>query len=213
MNPWTELPEKPPFVLEQDRKYIEVFNKNESDELRKINTNYVPEARLGPKDAPVLILQLNPSYDKNFPKGTNNKSEVKEAIKIIKDEQALHEGGQKNTVWWGRRLRELRDDVGGETLSKNLMTVDFFPYRSVNFSQNYLRIPSQSYSFELVRNSIEKNAVIIVGRGWKYWCAALPELCERLNETVFVIQNPRCSYFSRNNLGDLCYDNIIKKIK
>jgi len=217
MNPWVNLPNRAPFVLDDDKSYIDAFNGIEKNERKRINTNHVPEARLGPISAPVVILQLNPSYDTKCPEGPKDKSEIEKDLITIQDEYLPHKGGFKITKWWNNRLKELRDEIGEETLSKNIMSVEFFPYRSLNFSHSELRIPSQNYSFNLVRNSIKRNAIILVGRGWKLWCSAIPELFEEYNKTnnksVFVLKNPQCSYYSRNNLGDSVYDEVLKKIK
>jgi len=217
MNPWKNLPCNPPFVLEEDSSYINTFNEIQNNANFKINTNYVPEARLGPVNAPVVILQLNPSYNRDEAEGPNE-LEIKKDLENIMNEGEYHKGGYETTNWWNTRLNNLRCDVGEEKLAKNLLSVEFFPYRSLNFDHNELRIPSQKYSFDLVRNALKNNAVVVVGRGWKLWCSAIPELYEQFNDpksehgTVFRLNNPRSSYYSRNNLGEDPYNKIVNVI-
>lgn len=62
-NPWVCLPSVAPFVLPEDAPYISAFNESRTvfaDDW--IHTGRMPEPRLGPLGAPVMLLQLNASY-------------------------------------------------------------------------------------------------------------------------------------------------------
>ena len=58
-NPWRHLPDIPPFVLDSDRRAIEEFNASASADTH-VHLDLLPEPFLGNKDAPVVLLNLNP---------------------------------------------------------------------------------------------------------------------------------------------------------
>jgi hypothetical protein len=69
-NPWLGLPSKGPYVLPEDRPFVDAFNTALSpSSLFRIATNEViPEPFVGAvATAPVLVLQLNPGYDETNP--------------------------------------------------------------------------------------------------------------------------------------------------
>ena len=58
-NPWSSLPDSPPFVLADDKRAIEAFNQK----ARKnaiIQTDMLPEPFMGSLNAPVFVLLENP---------------------------------------------------------------------------------------------------------------------------------------------------------
>lgn len=54
-NPWHRLPDTPPFVHPDDRDFVEEFNSRASGD-RLLRTGIAPEAFVGAKDAPVVLL-------------------------------------------------------------------------------------------------------------------------------------------------------------
>lgn len=60
-NPWRQLSSNAPFVLTDDLALIEAYNHFHEKQDTWINLSHTPEPRLGPVNAPVIILQLNPS--------------------------------------------------------------------------------------------------------------------------------------------------------
>jgi hypothetical protein len=85
--------------------------------------------------------------------------------------------------WWERKLRyilaEFRNgDAATPILAKNIFAVEFFPYASCNnrYAHDSLRLPSQEYSFGLVRDAVKREAVIALRHGERRWLKAVPEL-------------------------------------
>lgn len=58
-NPWLALPTSAPFVLASDAPLVERFNEPAAPPL-KIETSLLPEPYVGPVDAPIVLLTLNP---------------------------------------------------------------------------------------------------------------------------------------------------------
>ena len=60
-------------------------------------------------------------------------------------------------------------ELGPERLSRNICSIQFFPYRSLKFGHGSIKLPSQNYTFALVRERLANGALIIVMRGYKLW--------------------------------------------
>ncbi len=208
-NPWLKVPKEAPFALPEDESYISAFNKaNTRGENYEINLNHMPEPRLGPIDAPVAILQLNPSCGDMAPQDRQTIN-----YKNLQNEQTPHLGITQNDPWWTSRLRTLIMDVNEQELvARNICSIEYFPYSSKNFAHSHIRLPSQTYTFSLVRNFIKQGSIIIVTRGIQLWAAAVPEIMKGLGKSVFITNNPQSAYITKNNLPNNSYEKIVAAI-
>src|SRR6185312_641611 len=92
-NPWTSLPTCAEYVLPEDKPYIDAFNHSQVNRAdRWVNLAHPPEPRLGPVDAPVLLLQLNPSYSSKEFGGPRDASRLAVDLANIRDESTPHLG-------------------------------------------------------------------------------------------------------------------------
>jgi hypothetical protein len=90
-NPWKRISNQPPFVLEEDRPYIEAFNSKYGHKPNKrINLYHTPEPRLGPVTAQVVLLLNNPSYRENEPDGHQDEQETLQELESVRDENYPH---------------------------------------------------------------------------------------------------------------------------
>lgn len=187
-NPWTSLPPlaSPSYVLPADKSYVDSFNRTAAAH-HSIVTNQVPEPWLGPAStANLFVLQLNPRY---LPTMSHNPGKHPVIGSLI----SPHYGIVSGDKWWMSCFKTLAKDVGLKTgpslssraqlaagykhLEVRVCSVEYFPYGSDRFAHSLLRLPSQGYSFELVRQGIFRGATIVVLKGWKEWLGAVPELC------------------------------------
>src|SRR5215469_6765309 len=60
-NPWRHLPSKSPFLLKCDSDKIDAYNSTASPE-KSLHTNLIPIPFLGQRDAPIVLLNLNPGH-------------------------------------------------------------------------------------------------------------------------------------------------------
>jgi hypothetical protein len=213
-NPWCNLPNQAPYVLPEDSNYICAFNEFNGDNRpdTEINLNLIPEPRLGSINAPVFLLQLNPSYELNEQHGHLEQNYIDNAFNSLRNEDHGHIGVLFDNSWWQRCLRELIKDIGNEKLANNICSIEFFPYRSRKFAHGQIRLPSQQYTFSMVRAALERNALIIISRNLPLWLAAIPELRDSLDETVFRLRNPLTATYSRNNLTSEVYEKVLNAI-
>lgn len=215
-NPWKRIGHQSPFVLAEDRPEIEAFNSTHGvDDDRTINLYHTPVPREGPVTAPVILLQLNPSYDRAKPYGHQNQQVISRELESIKDENYPHIGITTYDSWWIPRLRQLMNEsrVGWEMLSRNICSIDFFPYRSIKFGHGAIRLPSQGYTFALVRERLASSAIFIVMRGYRLWVSEVPELATQMNQTVFRTNSSQSSYITRRNLPDGVFDKICDRLR
>ena len=70
-NPWVHLAESPPYVLLDDRKYIDAFNRGEAERnpnpTTGLDLSLLPEPFVGNRRAPLVVLNLNPGWSLRDP--------------------------------------------------------------------------------------------------------------------------------------------------
>jgi hypothetical protein len=182
-----------------------MFNRAATKDTR-IHTNLLPEPFFGRFDAPVVVLLLNPGFstgDARFHNQPKFRSRLRAAIQAESefpphfhlDGVADWPGGR----WWLRSARPLIQEVGLDCVANNLLAIEFFPYHSKKFQHGHLRLPSQEFSFSLVRAAIDRKAKIICVRGANVWFGAVPQLASY--RWLSQMKNPRSASLSANNLS------------
>ncbi|MBK8048762.1 MAG: hypothetical protein IPK16_17550 [Anaerolineales bacterium] len=200
-NPWLDLPESPPYVLPWDHHAIVVFNRT-ADEATLIRLGMMPEPFLGNPSAPVVVLGLNPGFNPNA-----TRHESAEFYQLSRN-NLRHEGGAypfylltpslnvPGRGWWEQRLGRLIEAKGQKRVANGLLCVEYFPYHSTKFAHGKVHVPSQEYSFGLVRAAMVRNAIIVVMRAKKFWYSEMPTLATyartyELNSAQNVTISPR----------------------
>lgn len=204
-NPWHRLPGARPYTLPEDRPFVEAFNRSATASTR-IHVELMPEPFFGRFDAPIVVLLLNPGFsahDVTYHSQPTFRAELRAAIKA-ESKFGPHFHLRSNAVgpgnrWWLRAARPLIERVGQECVAANLLAVEYFPYHSKTFRHAHLRLPSQEFSFSLVRTAIARRATIICVRGANVWFGAVPELASY--RRLVHVRNPRNSSLSEKNLS------------
>ena len=231
-NPWAKMANdenRNSFILKEEKAIIEKFN-NRVIEKFKIHTDIFPAPFMGNVfTAPVMILVLNPGYDKD-----ERECGYYEKYQDWWLEQIQHITPQPEfplfclddeyitfSDYWDNKLKPLINIVGKKKVSENICKVQLFPYHSKNFKplfkkllkeenfQNYL--PSQLYSFELVKKAMKRNAIIIIPRSRNHWFEAIPELKDYENK--YFTNSYGNIILSKDNLDENAFENIIKAIE
>jgi hypothetical protein len=101
--------------------------------------------------------------------------------------------------WWGRKLKHLIKRFGEEVVARSVLNVVYFPYPSRRFGHKRLRLPSQQYGFDLVRDAVGRNAAIVLMRPGKRdaWLEAVPQL--KGYARFFSVKNPQTPVISPKN--------------
>ncbi|MGE4073887.1 MAG: hypothetical protein AB7E72_22170 [Lysobacterales bacterium] len=217
VNPWTAIPDRAPFVLAEDRPFVDAYNslldKDDKKAGYRINTDYTPEPRLGPIDAPVLILQANPSY---APGAEQGREAISRELRSVRDPLHPHLGAQQEATWWPQVLKQLIKATSAEQVARGICSVEFFPYRSLGFGHGHIRLPSQQYTFDLVRRALSMERIIIVTRRAHTWFGAIPELAQLgpgHKARVFHTRNPQRTFISPGNLPEGAFDQVVAAIR
>jgi hypothetical protein len=202
-NPWRRLPNQPDFVLPEDHDQVIEFNRCATPE-GYFHLNLIPEPFLGLPDAPVVLLGLNPGYT------DEDDAHHKDPAFVARSRaNLLHRESQypfflldpaitaPGAAYWKAKLRRLTEKFGAETIARHTLCVEFTPYHSVGFRHERLKLPSQQYSFDLVRQAVSRGAVIVIMRGKRFWVAAVPELLDY--GRLFGLNSWQAAYISPGN--------------
>ena len=211
-NPWVKLPMTPPYVLPEDKKFLDTFSY--PDEKRP-HTEILPAPYMGwPDSAKVLLLSLNPGFkDWDVERETEDLDYDKEKRKSLTFQSRFpwfvldpSFVGRPGYLWWQSTIRMPIEVFGIDKVAHLMMVVQYFPYQSAAY-KNQRVIPSQHFSFELVRGAMEANKLIIQFRGDQYWYDAVPELGAYENKIIIKCQSSgkklRKASISAKNMSQL----------
>jgi hypothetical protein len=194
-NPWRKLPDSQPYVLPGDNEKVEAFNRKQQQRAGqddRLNLNLIPEVFLGRPEAPLVLLGNISGVSETG--GPPAEFRLKQAFKDRMRNNLLHVPSECPFVyfdpsivpsdedWWDRKLRNILQEAGGvdakPIMARHILAVEFFPYvsQSSRYNHDSLRLESQEYSFDLVRNAVKNKAVIALRHGERRWLKAVPEL-------------------------------------
>jgi hypothetical protein len=217
LNPWRELPSSPPYVLPEDSAPVAALNSRGSD-ATKYDLNLFPEPFFGRPDAPVVVLNLNPGWhesDSALHASAPFASLARRSLlHSLEPYPFLHLQPGMQTLgarYWNRKARPLIEAAGFDTVAKNLLCVQYFPYHSKEYKPSPGLIPSQQYGFALLRAAIARGADVVVMRSRRLWAAAVPQLDTYAR--LHLVRNPRNPALSPRNLGQASFGQVLKRLQ
>ena len=212
-NPWADLPKESPFVLPQDKVVLDKYSpKLVGDYAIRLDT--LPYPYLGsPSDATILLLALNGGFsDQNLHYIQNDPYYVEQRRQSLifesrypffyLDPVISYTLGYK---WWYRRLRYFIEKYSLETVASRFACVQSFPYCSKRYKALPQRVPSQEYSFSLVRQAIEKGKPIVIMRSREIWFRYVPEL---RNYPYIELKYPRTPYLDCKHMTEVQFEDL-----
>jgi len=181
---------------------------------------------------------INDSYDIDNPKNKEKDYPL----------YALNPDFEKYSIyrWWYDHLSCLIEAVGLKTVSEKVFAAEYFPYFSKKFhyfpkkqpyfSKNLSGEPileSQEYTFNLVKEAIEAEKIIVIMRAKKKWYNSIKgvkglkdvECLEDYKKKIYidvdgkeysrviVLKNPRCVYVFSGNMQPGNFKIILKVLK
>jgi hypothetical protein len=223
-NPWRELPQRPDYVLPQDRDAVEAANAKNAEKAKKgpysrnawryeYHLNLLPDPYIGNLNAPVVLFSLNPGYTRKAPHDGNcnddwwhsNSVELREAYRRnFNEEWSTYPmffldpifSDNPGGRYWSHKLRELVETCGREKVAQNLVTIEFFPYHSNRFHGG-CAVPSQEFARYQMRRAMARNAVVLIVRAETALLAAIPELRKY---PYLPVNSPASGCVSTNNV-------------
>ena len=217
-NPWIALPRSGKFVLPDDLPTVTAFNRRASSNVR-LRLGLLPEPFVGsPRAARVLFLQLNPGFAGNEAYWHHKPQYARMAVANLRHEASEYPYYYLDPAWkrspggkWNRaRLAAVLNEIGADAdskVAKRLMSVEFVGYHSRSYSPIPVTLPSQHYSFWLVRRAIARGSIVVIAKGERQWKIAVPELDGY--ERTFVLSNPRSSYLTAAVLGKRRFEAVV----
>lgn len=216
VNPWLRLPASPPYVLPEDEQAVREFNASASEDHQLQIARFLPEPIIGDPAAPVLLLSNNPGFSKHsaFREQPEFMTRIRDCISLKVTEcpfYYLAPGVQSR--WWRQKLKCLLQKFGDDVVARFVCNVVFFPYVSKKFAHGKCKLPSQEFSFRLVRKAMERGAVIVLMRKGrlKQWQMELPGLGDYHN--LILLRNPQMPAVSPKNCDDGDYERIVAAIE
>lgn len=216
-NPWINLPKTRPYILAEDLRALRE-NLIKPHQLG-LHLGILPVPYLGhPNKAKVVLLCLNPGYRRKLDrKAYKDKYCFKEDLKSFTfsnripfrflDPKLEYSGGYK---WWTRLFKRLIRKFGMGALSKKLMCLQYLPYHSKTFKKPPCILPSQNYTFFLLRKAIKRKKVIVIMRSKKLWFEAVPEL---KSYPFIELKNYRMPYLTARNTKNGDFRKLIKALR
>ncbi|PNG50357.1 MULTISPECIES: hypothetical protein [unclassified Variovorax] len=160
------------------------------------------EGRLG---APVTWLLSNPSYVTTPGYGFNHPPPVVDGWPLQSLAPAYRNGyGQ----WTWQRLRELREALGPELVSNNVLALQLCPWASENFAPK-LKLPSRAYTRELALHQLAAGSHFVLVRSVAAWFELVPELAgAKLARTA----SQRSAHLSKGNLKSY-WEGVLRAVR
>lgn len=213
-NPWTELPATPPFVLADDAIALGRYG------AAGVHTEVLPCPYLGsPATARVYLLNLNPAYSPAVAAFTDPhySEEVRRGLIFAStypfwafDPSLAASPGHH---WWATLTLSLRARVRIDKLASRMMCLQWFPYHSASAADLTAitqPVPSQSYTFQLLRDAIGARGLVLVLRSERLWLSSVPELA---SVDYLRVTNVRRPFLSPGNMPGDGFERLVAALE
>ena len=222
-NPWLTFnpEENAPKFHDLDKAHAQAFNKGmEGRNEYRLAEHLEPYPYFGNPIANIFVLLANPGIEKREadPSFRINPENVKRNRKNLRHESAdsflswVHspENPEREGEWVIPRIRKVVLETSLERVSSGLFLINYHPYNSKSWYPIPFTFETQRYSFHLVSEAMNRNALIIMSRNILGWFTAIPELYDYRNRRMF--KSSRSVYVSQENLGTEAYQELLKRL-
>ena len=218
-NPWLDFRVSSEMIHDDDRETFSLHNGSVASDYQFLS-HLAPEPWIGDTQAKLLVLLANPGATRGDVLGKKQtKADLINQLSIanlnhsIKDYphfffNPILEGTDGHT-WYKKRFRHLIEATDAQNISRQVLSCELVPYHSFSWKKPRIMPPTQSYTFELVRNAIDRGAIVLIGRGKADWFKNVPELSKY--KRYFEPASSQCAYISPKNYGSN-YKEILKTI-
>lgn len=223
-NPWlTFNPEEDaPKFHDLDRAHAEAFNKGmEARHEYRLAEHLEPFPYVGNPLANTFVLLANPSviekeaelsFRMNSKRLAQNRRNLRhEDSSSILSRILSPDNPELEDEWLKPRIRKVVHDTSLARVSKGIFLVNYHAYSSKSWHAIPFTFETQRYSFHLVSEAIERNALIIMSRNMLGWFTAIPGLFDYKNRVTF--KSSRSVHISRENLGAEAYEMLLMRLR
>ena len=219
-NPWQDFKYSDFMVNKLDELAFHEHNRIASKQFKFIPF-LTPEPWIGNPEASVVILLANPGATKENIAGVWEENPFRHELSIANlhgeqmkyphyflDPRLKDDPGGK---WWRKALGTLIAESSLEQVANSVMSLEALPYHSGNFALPPIPIPTQEYTFQLLRDAMARQAFIVIYRQPQYWLSNVPELAEYVHKTSEPNTTQRV-WITPGNLKN-GYEEILRKVK
>ena len=217
-NPWIGFKFSDSMLHPDDADSVEFHNRSSKSDYQFL-LHLAPEPWIGNLQGNLLVLYSNPgatqdNLNKVFqPKHhevmqksiSNLNQEITSFPHFHFDPELKDTEGGK---WFRSKYRWLIEETSHRAVSENLITCELAPYHSVKWKVPRRKLPTQEFTYEIIRNAMSRGAVILLARTPKIWLENLPELA--IYPKVFRPNSINASISPKNYPGN--FDKIINSV-
>ena len=218
-NPWLGFKHSELMVHTDDLDAVQHHNAT-SKRNYEFLLHLAPEPWIGNLNGNLLVLYANPGATEdnvNRVLQPDHELVMQKSIRNLNQENIeyphFHFDPELNQTegskWFKAKYRWLLDETSEQILAKNLVTCELAPYHSMKWKIPKRKLPTQEFTFDIIRNAILRDAVILLARTPKLWIENIPELLRY--PRVFRPNSINASVSPKNYPGH--FNEIIEALK
>jgi hypothetical protein len=185
-NPWIGFQYSDKMVLGMDLASVTQHNQSSKLEYQFL-LHLAPEPWIGNLQGNLLVLYSNPGATKE---NLNKVLQPKHNLVMEKSIRNLNQtnlefphfhfdpelDGTEGALWYKAKYKWLIESTSMNAVAKNLVTCELAPYHSVKWKIPKIMPPSQEFTYQVIRDAISREAVILLARTPRVWLQNIPEL-------------------------------------
>ena len=219
-NPWIFIQDKKDFIAACDRDLIDLVLAADPSPPSQLHFEVLPEPFAGdPQKAVVFLLSLNPGWggteEGEQKAATGWDVELRRNLTFNATTPFVHidprfREATGGGMWWTKRLRRLAEATPWDRVGERLMVLEFFGYHSKSWQSLPVPLPSQAFTFQLLRQAMDRDRLIIVTRGWSIRVWSVPELYA--NKRIVHLNSQRWSGISPGNMPPDAFQRVVASL-
>ena len=185
-NPWLGFKHSEQMVHQLDEASVKEYNLTSKRDYQYL-LNLAPEPWIGNIDGNLLVLYSNPGATRENLNGVNPpyyELVVEKSIKNLNQENTQYPhfyfdpamSSTEGAKWFTAKYKWLIDEVGVSVLARNLLTCELSPYHSFKWKPPKKQFQTQKFTFEIVKEAMARDALILIARSNKIWTENIPDL-------------------------------------
>ena len=224
-NPWKELNllKTKIMIHPLDLPHIEAYNKTVGKKRQFYIPSHIPPMPYsGNPQAPIFVLLANPGLSEKERKVSfkPDKSQL-----LFRQNNLIHKPGftinhsihtdqanpPEKSKYFLARTKRLIELTSAKKVAENIFFANFHPYHSKSWHNIAFTLPTQHYTFHLIRQAIKNKAIFVMSRNLTGWLTSVPELIDYPLKTFF--NSSRGVHLSPRNIDSNFYKLILKKLE
>ena len=217
-NPWSDFKYSSKMVHPMDFSAVTEHNQTSKPEYQFL-LHLAPEPWIGNLKGNLLVLYANPGATQdnlNRVIQENHTRVMEKSIKNLTQSNAEFPhfhfdpelSGTEGAKWFESKYKWVLDSTSRRAVATNLITCELAPYHSVKWKVPKVMPPTQEFTYQVIRDGIERDAVILLARSARIWIEHIPQLAKY--NRVYYPNSINASVSPSNYPGN--FDKIIDAV-